>query len=459
MPDWVQGWQQVQPLTDKSMDLLTRSLGNLSNAWQGLGNSGINYLQREIDRRDLIDAKNKASNTQLILSKLNQADTLEDKERLLNAGYADFGAIRSMLNNGDFDERVVNDNLAKWDAGITQRFMANDMMKISTPEGQKAIEEWNRARISQNPELINKANSNPNLPLVYRMQGGDIGILMNSLKWDRNFLTTQYNDQKKSEDNLNNLVEKSAKDKRDALVKANLIGVDTDFTKFLATQNIQEREVHNNINSYVRDTSNGRFRNLREVYEGLTSPDAFIKNLAKNTLSTTNKYIGGLDKNLVQSYFNLQKQYLSGAFINAGLTKEEVDNYFSTLSEDWGIINSFDTGSDKDIEQLRKDLTTTQTQITSTEDRIRGYDAQIAKAKTDKEKKKWEDLKARDSENLKQYKTKEENINKKILEKSKPVAESSEPEKINNEDINSGSAQNVENVKQQADSIFSQKEE
>ena len=311
MPDWVQGWQQVQPLTDKSMDLLTRSLGNLSNAWQGLGNSGINYLQREIDRRDLIDAKNKASNTQLILSKLNQADTLEDKERLLNAGYADFGAIRSMLNNGDFDERVVNDNLAKWDAGITQRFMANDMMKISTPEGQKAIEEWNRARISQNPELINKANSNPNLPLVYRMQGGDIGILMNSLKWDRNFLTTQYNDQKKSEDNLNNLVEKSAKDKRDALVKANLIGVDTDFTKFLATQNIQEREVHNNINSYVRDTSNGRFRNLREVYEGLTSPDAFIKNLAKNTLSTTNKYIGGLDKNLVQSYFNLQKQYLS----------------------------------------------------------------------------------------------------------------------------------------------------
>ena len=47
MPSWYGNWQQVQPLTDKSMDLLTRSLGNLSNAWQGLGNSGINYLQRE----------------------------------------------------------------------------------------------------------------------------------------------------------------------------------------------------------------------------------------------------------------------------------------------------------------------------------------------------------------------------------------------------------------------------
>ena len=110
MPSWYGNWQQVQPLTDKSIDLLTRSLVNLSNAWQGLGYSGINYLQREIDRRDLIDAKNKASNTQAIINALNQADTLQDKEALQRAGYTDFGAIRSMLNNGDFDERVVNDN-------------------------------------------------------------------------------------------------------------------------------------------------------------------------------------------------------------------------------------------------------------------------------------------------------------------------------------------------------------
>ena len=178
MPDWVQGWQQVQPLTDKSIDLLTRSLGNLSNAWQGLGNSGINYLQREIDRRDLIDAKNRASNTQLILSKLNQADTLEDKERLLNAGYADFGAIRSMLNNGDFDERVINQNLSRWNTDISNRYTANQNLLQSTPEGEKAKIDAQYAIATGNLEGMQQALKNPYLDPTVRQQllSASVGI-------------------------------------------------------------------------------------------------------------------------------------------------------------------------------------------------------------------------------------------------------------------------------------------
>lgn len=172
MPDWVQGWQPVQPLTDKSMDLLTRSLGNLSNAWQGLGNSGINYLQREIDRRDLIDAKNRASNTQAILNALNQADTLQDKEALQRAGYTDFGALRSLFNTGQagFDERVINQNLSRWNTDISNRYTANQNLLQSTPEGEKARIDAQYAIATGNLEGMQQALKSPYLDPTTRQQ-------------------------------------------------------------------------------------------------------------------------------------------------------------------------------------------------------------------------------------------------------------------------------------------------
>lgn len=434
MPSWYGNWQQVQPLTDKSMDLLTRSLGNLSNAWQGLGNSGINYLQREIDRRDLIDAKNRASNTQLILSKLNQADTLEDKERLLNAGYADFGAIRSMLNNGDFDERVVNDNLAKWDAGITQRFMANDMMKISTPEGQKAYTDYINAVSRGNPDEINKASQNPNLSFAFRNQGMGLALQRNDVNYN-----------KEQTEALRKEQIETAKQDREEQRRANETQFEANIMAQDWVRNSSDGLIMQNVNSVIKQATG--LSSIGDMLFHFTSSDGEKQKLARLGLEKLIAYGDTLPIQQKQSFYNFIKKTFHGRVV-LNSNKELADNIFGDIQKQWSV-NDFDiannkeilpisnTGSDEktedtEIEQLRKDLTTTQTQITSAEDRIRGYDAQIAKAKTDKEKKKWEDLKARDTESLKQYKTKEEDINKKILEKSKPVEEISEPD-VNND--------------------------
>lgn len=156
-------WRDEQPLTDNAARLAISAMGNVANGFQALGANINTGLDREIARRDLIDAKNKAANTQFLINTLNQADNLEDKRALIQSGFGNIANLRGQL--GEFDERAINSELARLDQGINNRFLSQDSLKLSTPEGRQALLDLNTAIAENNPKAIRSAMQNENLPL------------------------------------------------------------------------------------------------------------------------------------------------------------------------------------------------------------------------------------------------------------------------------------------------------
>lgn len=156
-------WRDEQPLTDSAARLAISAMGNVANGFQALGANINTGLDREIARRDLIDAKNKAANTQFLINTLNQADNLEDKRALIQSGFGNIANLRGQL--GEFDERAINSELARLDQGINNRFLSQDSLKLSTPEGRQALLDLNTAIAENNPKAIRSAMQNENLPL------------------------------------------------------------------------------------------------------------------------------------------------------------------------------------------------------------------------------------------------------------------------------------------------------
>lgn len=156
-------WRDEQPLTDNAARLAISAMGNVANGFQALGANINTGLDREIARRDLIDAKNKAANTQFLINTLNQADNLDDKRALIQSGFGNIANLRGQL--GEFDERAINSELARLDQGINNRFLSQDSLKLSTPEGRQALLDLNTAIAKNNPKAIRGAMQNENLPL------------------------------------------------------------------------------------------------------------------------------------------------------------------------------------------------------------------------------------------------------------------------------------------------------
>jgi hypothetical protein len=156
-------WRDEQPLTDNAARLAISAMGNVANGFQALGANINTGLDREIARRDLIDAKNKAANTQFLINTLNQADNLEDKRALIQSGFGNIANLRGQL--GEFDEKAINSELARLDQGINNRFLSQDSLKLSTPEGRQALLDLNTAIAENNPKAIRSAMQNENLPL------------------------------------------------------------------------------------------------------------------------------------------------------------------------------------------------------------------------------------------------------------------------------------------------------
>lgn len=156
-------WRDEQPLTDSAARLAISAMGNVANGFQALGANINTGLDREIARRDLIDAKNKAANTQFLINTLNQADNLDDKRALIQSGFGNIANLRGQL--GEFDERAINSELARLDQGINNRFLSQDSLNLSTPEGRQALLDLNTAIAENNPKAIRSAMQNENLPL------------------------------------------------------------------------------------------------------------------------------------------------------------------------------------------------------------------------------------------------------------------------------------------------------
>ena len=156
-------WRDEQPLTDSAARFAISAMGNVANGFQALGANINTGLDREIARRDLIDAKNKAANTQFLINTLNQADNLDDKRALMQSGFGNIANLRGQL--GEFDERAINSELARLDQGINNRFLSQDSLKLSTPEGRQAYLDLSTAIAENNPEAIRSAMQNENLPL------------------------------------------------------------------------------------------------------------------------------------------------------------------------------------------------------------------------------------------------------------------------------------------------------
>lgn len=211
-------WRDEQPLTDNAARLAISAMGNVANGFQALGANINTGLDREIARRDLIDAKNKAANTQFLINTLNQADNLEDKRALVQAGFGNIANLRGQL--GEFDERAINSELARLDQGINNRFLSQDSLKLSTPEGRQALLDLNTAIAGNNPKAIRSAMQNENLPLSL------LGSAANAASQTARFNTAEdhYNQEqayklKQYEDNQQSIHVKEQSKLNDALAK------------------------------------------------------------------------------------------------------------------------------------------------------------------------------------------------------------------------------------------------
>lgn len=157
-------WNNQQSLTGDAARLAVSTMGNVANGFQALGANINAGLDREIARRELIEAKNRASNTQLLINQMSQAKTLEDLQAMEATGAANLGRMRAVLGS-DFDERAYNQALAQREEMVNNKFLARDSLKLSTPEGRAALLQANVGLATNNPNKVIEALNTGNLPM------------------------------------------------------------------------------------------------------------------------------------------------------------------------------------------------------------------------------------------------------------------------------------------------------
>ena len=157
-------WNNQQPLTADAARLAVSTMGNVANGFQALGANINAGLDREIARRELIEAKNRASNTQLLINQMSQAKTLEDLQAMEATGAANLGRMRAVLGS-DFDERAYNQALAQREEMVNNKFLARDSLKLSTPEGRAALLQANVGLATNDPSKVVAALNSGNLPM------------------------------------------------------------------------------------------------------------------------------------------------------------------------------------------------------------------------------------------------------------------------------------------------------
>lgn len=157
-------WNNQQPLTADAARLAVSTMGNVANGFQALGANINAGLDREIARRELIEAKNRASNTQLLINQMSQAKSLEDLQAMEATGAANLGRMRAVLGS-DFDERAYNQALAQREEMVNNKFLARDSLKLSTPEGRAALLQANVGLATNDPNKVIAALNSGNLPM------------------------------------------------------------------------------------------------------------------------------------------------------------------------------------------------------------------------------------------------------------------------------------------------------
>lgn len=157
-------WNNQQPLTADAARLAVSTMGNVANGFQALGANINAGLDREIARRELIEAKNRASNTQLLINQMSQAKSLEDLQAMEASGAANLGRMRAVLGS-DFDERAYNQALAQREEMVNNKFLARDSLKLSTPEGRAALLQANVGLATNDPSKVVAALNSGNLPM------------------------------------------------------------------------------------------------------------------------------------------------------------------------------------------------------------------------------------------------------------------------------------------------------
>ena len=157
-------WNNQQPLTADAARLAVSTMGNVANGFQALGANINAGLDREIARRELIDAKNRASNTQLLINQMSQAKSLEDLQAMEASGAANLGRMRAVLGE-DFDEKAYNQALAQREEMVNNKFLARDSLKLSTPEGRAALLQANVGLATNDPNKVIEALNTGNLPM------------------------------------------------------------------------------------------------------------------------------------------------------------------------------------------------------------------------------------------------------------------------------------------------------
>lgn len=157
-------WNNQQSLTEDATRLAVSTMGNVANGFQALGANINAGLDREIARRELIEAKNRASNTQLLINQMSQAKSLEDLQAMEATGAANLGRMRAVLGS-DFDERAYNQALAQREEMVNNKFLARDSLKLSTPEGRAALLQANVGLATNDPNKVVAALNSGNLPM------------------------------------------------------------------------------------------------------------------------------------------------------------------------------------------------------------------------------------------------------------------------------------------------------
>ena len=273
-------WNPLQHQGDRSTSLLMQAYGNISNGAQALNANLDKGVDRLIDRYDTIDQKNRSYNTQLLLNKLNQADTPEKQAMLANAGYKDLASVKQMLGGGEFDEKAYNTALAQWDAGVNNRAASQDALKIYSPEGRAAYINGNLGIAYGDQNAVGSAIANPNLRLGDVAGMSSAGSKIGERDWSKQVYADNENTNRAMINNSNSQA-------------AKLVANDTllNMSRALNITGTASGKVLGNMGI---DLANEGFSDPTSLFRGLNSKDAAAREHSETalkkilpTLSTT----------------------------------------------------------------------------------------------------------------------------------------------------------------------------
>lgn len=254
-------WQQINPITRDAANLAIDGYRNLSNAFQSLGANVNSGIENEILRRDILDQKTRANNTQLLLNQLNQVDTLDKLNQYQNSGLNDLSKLRSIMHGGDFDEKAVNSSIAQLKERVNNSMLANENMRIFSPEGRAALNQLAVGISTNNADLVKQAILSNNLPLNMVVPAGNAGGQITQNNWAKRVYTN-------NEEDRRNLYKDVAQDLTNQRNHANTMGEFTAQNANSNAINVLNQRVANVVDSYYPDGISGFLRALASARNG-----------------------------------------------------------------------------------------------------------------------------------------------------------------------------------------------